>query len=83
MDAPDPRKSCPRCFSSSKTIGVNNVLVALDTAYGNYADRKFFITKVLDVITNFVAQLSQTARESIVNNVSGYSVAPGWVPVSG
>ena len=83
MDTPHPRKLCLRCFNGSETIGVKNILVALETAYGNNVFGKFFITKVFDVVANFVAQLSQPARDSIVDNVRGHSVAPGRVSMSG
>jgi len=83
MDTAHPRKLSLWRYSGSETISVNYILVTFEAVYRNDVGGKFLVTKVLDVIANLVAELSDAARESIVNDVCCYSVAPGWVAVSG
>ena len=83
MNTANPRKLYPRCLSRSETVGVNNILVAFDSAYRNDSGRKFLVTKVFDVIPNLMAQLGQSARQSIMDGVSGDPVSPGGVTMSG
>ena len=83
MDAAHPRKLSLWRYSGSETISVNYILVTFEAAYRNDVGGKFLVTKVLDVIANLVSELSQTTREPIMDVVCCYSVAPGWVTMSG
>ena len=83
MDTSNPRKLGPRRLSSREAIGVNNIFVTLYTSGRNNVVGESFVTEVFDVIPNLVPQLRQTTRQPIMNDVSGHSVTPGWVTVSG
>jgi hypothetical protein len=61
---------------------MNDIFVSPQTADRNDAVWKWFSGEVLEVISNFMAQLSQPTRESIVNDVCRHSIAPGWIEMS-
>jgi hypothetical protein len=72
-----------RNFSSGETDRVNDVLVSSETPDRNDGVREFLFTKIFEVIANLMAQLSQPTSQSIMDNVCGYSIAPGRVSMSG